>query len=156
MTRFAIVLFDQVLRMLHPIMPFVSEEIWQNLAVRGKGESISVIAFPLADASLIVESIESSFGLMQSTVEAVRRMRSEANVPPSKTVTVTIRAESPDREILLATRDLMSRLARIELSIDADAQKPALSATEVVRGNEVHVNLEGLVDLDKERQKTEK
>ncbi|MBC8145524.1 MAG: valine--tRNA ligase, partial [bacterium] len=156
MTRFVIGLFDQVLRMLHPIMPFVSEEIWQNLEARTKGDSISVLSFPVGNSELINGAIERSYGLMQNTIEAIRRMRSEANVPPSKTVTVSIRAESPDREILESLRELMSRLARIELTIGAGVAKPALSATEVVHGNEIHVNLEGLVDLDKERQKTEK
>ncbi|HVK40219.1 MAG TPA: valine--tRNA ligase [Candidatus Kapabacteria bacterium] len=158
MMRFAIGLFDQVLRMIHPIMPFVSEEIWQNLTARSDGESISVLPFPHANPAITSASIESSFALMQSVVEAVRRMRSEANVPPSKPVNVTVRAEdAADRDILDRTSDLISRLARIDaLVVDATASKPALSATEVVRGNEVHVHLEGLVDVEKERQKTEK
>jgi valyl-tRNA synthetase len=156
MMMFAIGMFDQVLRMLHPIMPFVSEEIWQNLAPRTQGESVSILPFPQADMASTDTAIEHSFALMQSVVEAIRRMRSEANVPPSKSVTVTINAASPDREVLAGLSDLIGRLARIDMTIDSDAPKPALSATEVVQGIEVHVHLEGLVDLDKERQKTEK
>ena len=157
MTQFAVGLFDQMLRMIHPIMPFVSEELWQNLAVRAKGESISVLEFPSGNPLLSSATIDDAFELMQATVEAIRRMRSEAAVPPSKTVQVTIRTRSPQsQDVLERTADLMSRLARIELAIGADVAKPGLSATEVVRGNEVHVHLEGLVDVDKERQKTEK
>jgi valyl-tRNA synthetase len=158
MMQFAMGIYDQILRMIHPIMPFVSEEIWQNLAERAGGESISVLRFPQANPLLSSPSIEDAFAVMQSTVEAVRRMRSEANVPPSKPVDVTVRAESAaDRDMLLRASDLMTRLARIgALVVDADAPKPALSATEVVRGNEIHVHLEGLVDVEKERQKTEK
>lgn len=158
MMQFAIGLFDQVLRMIHPIMPFVSEEIWQNLATRESGESISVLPFPQPSPALASPAIESSFALMQSVVEAVRRMRSEANVPPSKPINVTVRSQAiEDRDVLQRTSELIARLARIdELVIDASAAKPALSATEVVRGNDVHVHLEGLVDVEKERQKTMK
>jgi valyl-tRNA synthetase len=158
MMRFAIGLFDQLLRMLHPIMPFVSEELWQNLAVRNEGDSISVISFPQSNAELISPAVEREFMVMQEAVEAIRRMRNEANLAPSKQVDVTIRASDAENATSLNdTADLIRRLARIEsLVISTEAAKPALSKTEVVRGNEVHVHLEGLIDVEKERQKTEK
>ncbi|MBS1911560.1 MAG: valine--tRNA ligase [Bacteroidetes bacterium] len=158
MIRFAMGLFDQILRMVHPVMPFVTEEIWQNLASRKDGDSVSVASFPARDASRTIERIEQEFALMQECVEAIRRMRSEASVPPSRGVVVTMNAvDGPALDTLKRSADLLRRLARIEtLAIAADAAKPGLSATEVVRGVEVHVHLEGLIDVEKERAKTEK
>jgi valyl-tRNA synthetase len=158
MIRFALGLYDQILRMLHPIVPFVTEEIWQNLTARADGESISTSPFPQADISLVSPQIEREYSLMQETVEAIRRMRSSANVPPSKAVAVTLKpADAEQLAVLDRAAPLMGRLARVEpLAIALDVTKPGLSATEVVRGVEVHVDLEGLIDVEKERQKTEK
>ncbi|MCC7437719.1 MAG: valine--tRNA ligase [Armatimonadetes bacterium] len=158
MIAFAFGLYDQMLRMLHPIMPFVTEEIWQNISHRAEGESISVAPFPASDASKADPRLEQDFQMMQECAEAIRRMRSEANVPPSKGVQVTLRAANATAsEFFAATAGLLQRLARIEtLEIGLDSEKPKLSATEVVRGTELHVHLEGLIDVEKERQKTEK
>jgi len=158
MTDFAIGLFDQVLRMLHPIVPFVTEELWQNIAVRTPGESISVAPFPVADPAFISPEVEGEFALLQESVEAIRRMRNEANVPPSRLIDVTIVAtDHAAYTMLTRSYELMLRLARIDsLKIGTSPEKPKLSATEVVRGVDIHVHLEGLIDVEKERAKTEK
>ncbi len=158
MIRFALGLYDQILRLLHPIMPFVTEEIWQSIAPRAAGASVSTSAFPQADDSLVSPGVEREFALLQEIVEAARRMRAGANVPPSQSVEVTIRtADDEQLAVLERSAPLVKRLARIGgLALAADATKPGLSATEVVRGAEVHVHLEGLIDVEKERQKTEK
>jgi len=158
MIRFALGIYDQILRMLHPILPFVTEEIWQNLAPRSDGDSISIADFPQPNPELVSATVEREFALLQETVEAIRRIRSEANVPPSKQVDVTIKpTDAESLDLLERSTDLVRRLARIDsLTADLDAAKPRLSATEVVRGVEIHVHLEGLIDVGKERQKTEK
>jgi len=158
MLSFGLGLFDQILRMIHPIMPFVTEELWQNLRERAEGESISVLSFPAANPALVSPEVERQFALLQESVEAIRRMRSEANVPPSRPVDVTIKAtELADYDTITRSSELMRRLARIDsLTVASDVEKPRLSATEVVRGVDIHVHLEGLIDVEKERAKTEK
>jgi valyl-tRNA synthetase len=158
MMQFALGLYDQILRMVHPIMPFVTEELWQNLAPRQSGESISTIAFPGHDPALISALVEREFAVLQESVEAIRRMRNEAAVPPSKSVNVTVKADGRENLVILNdTAELLRRMARIDtLLMDLDAIKPPLSKTEVVRGNEIHVHLEGVIDVAKEREKTEK
>lgn len=158
MMRFALGLYDQVLRMLHPIMPFLTEEIWQTLAVRPDGSSISVVEFPESSRKEIDRTLEEDFVLLQETVEGIRRMRSEANLAPGKEVAISIVPQSDQsRAVYESTASLLKRLARIgELKIAADAEKPPLSKTEVVRRNEVHLHLDGLIDIDEEIAKTQK
>ena len=158
MMRFALGIYDQVLRMLHPIMPFVTEEIWQTLTKRADGSSISVVEFPITNERNISTTIEDDFKLMQATIEAVRRMRSEAEVPPSKEITISIAADNDESlHVYQRTESLLKRLARINtLTASLELEKPELSKTEVVQRNEIHVHLEGLIDIEKERKKTEK
>jgi len=158
MIRFALALYDQVLRMLHPLMPFVSEEIWQTLAERHPGEAITVASFPTPDMSRVDEVVEREYLLVQGLVEGIRRMRTMAGVAPSKLVDVTM--TTPDEgttSALVGASELMRRLCKVDaLAIHRGATKPTLSATEVVRGVEVHVHLAGVIDVEKERAKTEK
>lgn len=156
--QFALGLYDQMLRMLHPIMPFVTEEIWQTLQPRTDGESISTAAFPEADEARIATGTEKNFTMMQQSVEAIRRMRSEANLAPSKEITVSIGAESDaSMAVFNQAASLLRKLARISsLEVSTSVQKPQLSKTEVVHRNEIHIHLEGLIDVAKEREKTEK
>jgi len=158
MTGFALGLFDQMLRLIHPVMPFISEELWQNLTGREPGDSVSVMPFPVADPTLVSAGVEREFSLLQECVEAIRRMRQEAGAPPSKMIDVTIRAaDLADFDMLERSSELLRRLARVDaLVVSSNAAKPRLSATEVVRGLDVHVHLEGLIDVEKERAKTEK
>ena len=156
--QFALGIYDQVLRMLHPIMPFVTEEIWQTLAPRSQGASISKVAFPESDPEAIDEEIERRYSLLQDSVEAIRRMRNEAQLSPSKEVTLSI---NPHDTAAAATYDaveaILRALTRVEgLNVSADLEKPPLSKTEVVRRNEIHLHMDGLIDIEKEKEKTQK
>ena len=156
MMRFALGLYDQVLRMLHPIMPFVTEEIWQTLARRPEGGSISIAEFPESSPERIDTGLEADFALLQETVEGIRRMRSEATIPPSREVTISIVPESSRSSTVFENASaLLGMLCRIDnLEISGSATKPPLSKTEVVRRNEVHLHLDGLIDIDEEIAKT--
>lgn len=158
MMRFALGLYDQILRMLHPLMPFVTEEIWQTLSERKGGEAIAVAPFPVSNHSWVDEVIEREYILIQGVVEAIRRMRTTTGVAPSKLVDVTMNAPDQSTDTALgAASELVRRLCRVDaLTIHLGVTKPRLSATEIVQGVEVHVHLAGVIDVDKEREKTAK
>lgn len=149
----SIKLFEEMMKLLHPMMPFLSEEIWQLLDERKEGESISVSKFPEADESKIDKTAEEEIEFMQSVVTAIRNIRGEMNIPPSKQMDVYLKAD----KITDVQKRYIKSLLRVEnLTVDANLDKPKASASSVVKGCDIYIPLEGLIDLDVERQRLEK
>jgi valyl-tRNA synthetase len=144
---------EQSLRLLHPIMPFITEEIWQRLP--HEGESIMRASWPRADGSRHwPEAVEAMTTLMDITRE-VRNIRSNCNIPPAKRLPLTLRTTGPAQDRLLeSAQGHLTSLARLsQLTWGQDVTTPAVAATAVVRNLEIHVPLEGLIDLTEERER---
>ncbi|MBU2491931.1 MAG: valine--tRNA ligase [Bacteroidetes bacterium] len=149
----ALYLFEEMLKMIHPIMPFLSEEIWQMLDERGEGETIMTAEYPRFDESLINKTAEDEIEFVQNVVTAIRNIRGEMNIPPSKQINVFIKTKS------LSSNQVkyISSLAKVnELKADENLVKPKASASSVVKGADIFVPLEGLIDLNIERNRLEK
>jgi len=152
---------DSILRLLHPYMPFVTEEIWQKLHQVDNpdaGRTIIVEQYPEVDQDWIDPDLEASMVSIQTVVNAIRTVRAEMNVPPSKRADVHVRVESPDLAQALDThRSYITELGRIEeFFVGPDVKRPSLSAATVIKDAEVFVPLEGLIDIDKERSRLKK
>ena len=155
---------DQTLRLLHPFMPFITEEIWQQLPLKGKGSSIMVSSFPQAYEALEDPQAEEEMGLLIETIVALRTIRSEMNVPPSQSLAISIRAQDDEPlERLERNRLFIERMVKADrVEIGKDTEKPPLSAFAVVRGVELFVPMdrprmeEELKRLQKEIVKIEK
>jgi len=150
---------------LHPLMPFVTEEIWHKLP--GTAGSIMQAAYPDSDIGGVVrdDRAEADMHLVMGIITGIRNIRGEMNIAPSMELAVQV--QSPDdtqRETLAAYTDLICNLARTaSLEISAPADKPKTSAAVIVEGATVLVNLEGIIDfameaarLDKEIAKIDK
>ncbi len=160
---------ETVLRLLHPIMPFITEEIWQTLpeAVRNadcgmrnekrkdKCESIMISAYPVADERLINSEIEQDMRMVMDTILAIRNIRGEMNIAPSAQIKAIVKAESRELgEHLEKNAGYVKTLARLsELRIGVSETKPKAAATGVIKGAEVYVPLEGIIDLTQERDR---
>ncbi|HID96089.1 MAG TPA: valine--tRNA ligase [Candidatus Latescibacteria bacterium] len=156
---------EAMMRLLHPIMPFITEEIWQRLKglkIQESGvdddKSIMVTTWPAADPSLIDEDAEIAMALLQEITVAIRNIRAQMRIPPSKPVNAIL---SPSSEGLLTTikenHSYIETLGKVRnLSVDLDVRRPSHCATAVIRGVEVFVPLEGLIDLDRERDRLER
>jgi len=141
------------MKLLHPFMPFISEEIWQLLDERKEGESISTSQFPKQNSELINEDAEKEIEFVQAVVTAIRNIRGEMNIHPSKTISVYLKAKS----LSDVQQKYIKSLARVEeLVVDENSTKPKASATAVVRGYDMFIPLEGLISLNVERERTEK
>ena len=163
----ALWIFDQALRLLHPVMPFISEELWQHLADR-KGLSLMRASFPAADAHYINPRIEEEVGFMMKLIDAVRNIRGELNVPPGKQIEIYFYLQGEIGEKIAVNAEyIKGLLGYIERLCKAKAvpswlqegQKPEQhknSASAVVDGTEIFIPLEGIIDLDAERKRLEK
>ncbi len=154
--RNLVFVLDRALRLLHPMMPFVTEEIWRKLPLseEDSAESLMVAAWP--DPSGLAgwrdEDAEASIAVVREVVSAVRGVRSRYSVPPRAKVDVIAKVSGVSALLLDNQRALIRSLAGIgEFSVSADVSKPAHSAVAVASGSELFVPLEGLVDFDHER-----
>ncbi|MBM7854541.1 valyl-tRNA synthetase [Desulfohalotomaculum tongense] len=138
------------MELLHPFMPFITEEIWQHLP--HKGESIMLQAWPEYDPELRDLEAENAMSLVMETITEIRRIRGEMKVPPGKVAeTILVAADENSRSILAENTGYVQELAKAEVNIkESLAEKPEQAAMGVARGVEVIVPLKGLIDIDKE------
>jgi len=141
---------DGILHLLHPFMPFVTEEIWQ--ALPRDGETITTSPWPKAKKAWFDARAEEDVAFLQDIVTAIRNMRSEMNLPPAKVVSALVKADGDALALLEANRAILGPLARVgEWTLGPLAQRPGVAASAVVRGVEVWIPLAGLIDVDAER-----
>ncbi|BCJ85063.1 valine--tRNA ligase [Effusibacillus dendaii] len=147
---------DQSLRLLHPFMPFITEEIWQHIPHDGK--TITLAAYPDFDDSLVNESAADEMEVLMDLIRAVRNVRAEMNVPPSRPVTMIIKPANETAESLIHRgQPYIVRFCNPEqLIIDRNAATPEKSVTAVVSGAELFLPLAGLIDIDAEIARLEK
>ncbi|MFZ5947440.1 MAG: valine--tRNA ligase [Stygiobacter sp.] len=149
----AISLYEEMLKLVHPFMPFITEEIWQLLDERKNGESISIKEYPKFDKNKIDEKAEQEISFVQGVVTAIRNIRGEMNIPPSKSINVFLKSS----QITVAQEKYIKSLVKIEdFIVDENLDKPKASASAVVKGCDIFVPLEGLIDVNVERQRIEK
>ncbi len=142
------------MQLLHPFMPFITEEIWQ--ALPHEGPSIMVSSWPKADDSLIFPAEEAEMEEIMAAIRAIRNRRSEMNVPPSKKAALIIVTQKPD--LFADAEPFMKRLAwasqvTVQGESPADAGKMVACVTQACQ---VLMPMADLVDLDKERERLEK
>ncbi|GKS81914.1 valine--tRNA ligase [Ligilactobacillus pabuli] len=147
---------DQTLRLMHPIMPFVTEEIW--LAMPHTGDSLVTAAYPTEDDALHDEEAEKGMSNLIELIKAVRNIRADANAPLSSPVDIQIKtATAENQEIFEANQEYIERFCHPQtLQISADLQAPTLAMTAVISGAEVYIPLAGLVDLGQEVARLQK
>ncbi len=145
---------ETTLRLLHPFMPFITEELWQRLP--HEGESIMIASYPRATRRQVDGGAERDMAVVMGAVTAIRNIRGEMRVPPGVTLAVTAKPEGTHAALLSEHAPLVETLARATLTIDPSASRPRSSALGVLGGTELYVALEGVVDLAAERQRLEK
>ncbi len=156
-------ILEIALRMLHPFMPYLTEELWlklpgtsselNNPAYSKADASIMLTKFPPGDALALDGSAEGEMNAVIEVIKKVRNIRSEMNISPSIKFTVHIAAERALQDVMEANKAQILKLARAENLVISDSlDVPKASAKAVVAGNaSLAVPLEGLIDFDKER-----
>ena len=145
---------DKGLKMLHPFMPFITEEIWQKLQT-GE-ETIMLSDFPTEEKEFINIDAEKEFDYLKEIISAIRNIRGEANVSPSKKIEVIFKtADENARNILQNNAKILDKLANVE-KYEFNVEIPKLVGFRLVDTTEIYVPLAELIDLDKEIEKLEK
>ena len=143
--------------LLHPFIPFVTEEIWHHMP--GTEGSIMKAAHP-ADAAETFQYPESEaeMALVMEVITGIRNVRGEMNIAPSLSLQVQVQSEDePTRQIITSHQDLIINLAKLDsLTVEKPGQRPKSSATAVVSRASIFVSLEGIIDFAKERNRLEK
>ncbi|AXY43444.1 valine--tRNA ligase [Halomonas sp. JS92-SW72] len=148
---------ETILRLAHPMMPYISEEIWQRVAPlagtrQGEGDSIMAQPWPTADDALLDDQATRDIEWLKGVIVAVRNIRAEMNIAPGKPLEVLLtKGGAADRERLEANRRFLAKLAKLESVtwLDDPAAAP-LSATQLVGEMEVLVPMADLIDKDAE------
>jgi len=146
--------FDQALRLLHPVVPFVTESLWQKLPGRqaNGGEFLIRAAWPTRAEIASAESAQ-QFELVREAVLAVRQIRGDNNVPPGKSIEVLVRPSTTDgnsRALFDGDASTIGRLARADVRTVSAAPAGAAAHAVLTGGTEIIVPLAGLIDVDKE------
>lgn len=144
---------DQTLRLLQPIMPFVTEAIWQEMPDQaGKNADFAITRYPVVHDELTNDAAETAFKSLQDLIVAVRNIRSEANAPMSTAIDLLIKTNDDNLiRIFNDNADYIDRFAHPKsLTIAADVQAPDLAMSQVITGAEIYVPLAELIDIDDE------
>jgi valyl-tRNA synthetase len=148
------------MRLLHPIMPFISEEIWQSIKeyFPMEDEALIIAKFPVPDERLIDLAINDDMKLIQESITAIRNLRKQLNLPPAKGIGIVARtADESQNQLFEHYAGYLNRLAKVEeISSGMDAQKPKPAVSAVVRNLEIFIPLSGLIDPEQEKARLAK
>lgn len=154
--RLASFIMKGSMELLHPFVPFITEEIWQNFKGDDE-ESIVVSQWAKPRDEWIDIEAEEDFSFLQDSISALRNMRSEMNVPPGKMMELVVKSEHTSFDLILENKIYFKSLAKVDeiRKVDENFDKKD-AATVVVKGTEFFVPLSDLIDNEKEKSRLEK
>ncbi len=149
--------FEAMLKLLHPFMPFVTEELWQTLA-GSSDNSIMIATFPSSNKTWKNEKAEKEMQFLMDIITSIRNIRGEMQIPPSRKLQVLISASDRQaRNIIANGKDYIINMANLEtLRAEADLIEPKGVATGVVGATKIFVPLVGIVDITGEKARLQK
>ena len=146
----------EILILLHPIIPFVTQEVWSYIPGE-KNLNLAQESYPETRAECLQPDIVEKMQFLQDVVVSVRNIRSELGIAPAQRLKLYLRADGDDRDFLLTQKNLIMHLARLEvLEIEPDLTPPSGSASNVVKGYELYVPVKDLVDIESELARLDK
>ena len=149
-------ILGNILKLLHPVMPMITEEIWQKLPI--SEQSIMITSWPEYNEEELDKNAEEKMDLIMSVIKAVRNIRNEMKVDPGRKIEAILLADNKKEQILKEGESYLKNLASIEdLTITTKLEdRPQPASTAIVEGVEVILPLEGMVDIEKELDRLKK
>ncbi len=156
--RFSLDIFENILKLIHPVMPFISEELWHLLKNNHLNQSISVENFPQANSEYIDESVEKNFEIFQLVVEEIRKLRNEINIEPFRKIDLILVTQNQELKNMLNANSeaLLFFVKGNQIQILDKADENLNSITSIVRDVEIHILISKDIDLTKEIERISK
>jgi valyl-tRNA synthetase len=155
--RTLIHVFEVALALIHPFMPFITEEIWQQLPAKKEVNSLCIRKYPAADEGIKDREAEDKMTVIMDAVTGIRSIRGELNISPSLELKALIKTFDSAEDILNANMSYVTKLARAkDIEIGKDIESPKNAATTIKPAMEIFVPLEGLIDIDAELNRLNK
>ncbi len=148
---------ETALALLHPFMPFISEEIWHQLPIRKDIESLCIRKYPTSGEGVVDYEAEEKMSVIMDVVSGIRSIRGELNISPSLELNALIRTSGRVKEILNANMTYVMKLSKAKgIEIGGDIKPPKKAASVIKPAMEIYVPLEGLIDVDSELNRLNK
>ncbi len=142
----------QVLKVLHPFAPFITEEIWHSIP--GRDGSIMNASFPLPRPELLDQKAEAEVQLLQAVVGGIRNLRAEMGIPPGAQLNVVLIPPAGLEALLKEHQEMICTLGRVkDLLVDSKASRPPMAVYSVSETVEIHLLLHGVLELEKEQER---
>jgi valyl-tRNA synthetase len=158
--RTLIDVLEGILRLLHPLMPFITEEIWEQVAKRAglEGDTIMLRPYPEADDDAADEAAIADIEWVQQFILGIRQIRGEMDISPGKSLPVLLQhAGEADQQRATEHTQLLQRVGRVEsVSILNEGEQPPAAATALLGDMRLLVPMKGLIDVDAERARLDK
>jgi len=149
--------FEIMLQLLHPFMPFITEELWTHVRPREEDDVCMTSSWPSANRDEMDTELAAHFSTMQEMISGIRNVKAQYSVSPGQEISVLLQLEPALVEPVETHRDYFAKLAKAsDLSISTESSRPPASASIVVGRNQVFVPLEGMIDLEIERERIRK
>jgi len=154
----ALNMFEMLIKLLHPYMPFITEEIWQLMRDRKLEDALIQASWPEYREEYDRPDDVELFRTIQNMISSLRNIRAEMNVPGSAYINVIIQAANKEIEAQLQENEwIFRKLQQIDgFTVSTKIRKPDAAASSVINGSEIYVPLEGLIDFEKEKERIEK
>ncbi len=152
----SIYVLKNILKLLHPFTPHITEEIWGYLEIKNQKFIINS-EMSIFDKQLINKNIEDEMSMIINSISAIRNIKASLNIPPSKTINLYVRGPEKETNLIEKNITLLNRLAKIDsIKAGPDIKKPNQSATAIMKNIELFVPLKDLIDLNQEIARLEK
>ncbi len=150
--------FEVLMKLLHPFMPFISEEIWQYINTRTHEEALCITQWPVYNATNDSNEDIEQFELFKSIVSSIRNIRAEMQISPKAEIELFIKtSDSSVAEYLNGDIWILNQLQVLNIKdIGSHVCKPKASASAIISGNEIYIPLAGFIDVDKEVERIKK
>ena len=149
--------FEMLMKLLHPSMPYITEEIWQRIRSRKVDEALIRSSWPVYDETKVNTEAITHFTTVQKIISTIRNIRAELKLSPKKPLTLVIKADNEAQsDAIKQAKWIFDRLENLaEFSVSTTVEKPKASNSAVIDGAEMYIPLEGLIDIESEKARLE-